>query len=140
MANETQELLVQLRQQAQTDDFLEVANTLIDRLEESSTEPMKTIEALLHILEDFPETDFGAPGPIVHYAERFFRQGYEAKLVESLQRRPTPHTLWMLNRVLNGVEGSEKLEFIEVLDSILVRPDLDSATRQEAEEFRALHE
>jgi hypothetical protein len=40
----------------------------------------------------------------VHFIEKFYRKGYEEKLLESISRRPTFHTVWMLNRLINGAK------------------------------------
>ncbi|PRH05215.1 hypothetical protein [Burkholderia gladioli] len=67
------------------------------------------LDAIFAILENNPSKDFGSPGAIVHAAERYFGKGYEQKLIESLSRNPTVHTVWMLNRVINGVDGDLKV-------------------------------
>ena len=62
------------------------------------------IEPIFRTMEKFPETDFGSPGPFVHALE-FFAGHYETYLFESLKRRPTPLTIWMLNRIINAEQN-----------------------------------
>jgi hypothetical protein len=61
--------------------------------------------AMFALLERFPNVDFGSPGPIVHELEAIKdmrgRPAYLHHLRDSLGRRPTPLTVWMVNRVLN---------------------------------------
>ncbi len=38
----------------------------------------------------------------LNYMERFYRHGYEELLMKSIERRPTIHTLFMMNRLING--------------------------------------
>lgn len=90
-------------------------------------------------METHPAADFGTPGPLVHFLETFYGRGYEEKLVESLARRPTNHTVWMLNRIINGVDGSEKQYFLAVLDKVIVHPENDPEAREEARTFRSRH-
>ena len=47
------------------------------------------VDAILTFIERHPELDYGAPGAVVHFAEEFHRQGYEAALLRSFARRPT---------------------------------------------------
>jgi len=39
--------------------------------------------------EEHSAIDFGTPGPLVHFMERFYGKGYEEKLIESVRRKPT---------------------------------------------------
>ena len=50
-------------------------------------------------MEDFPEADFGQPGPLTHFVEGFYKSGYEELLYQSIKRKPTLHTIWMVNRI-----------------------------------------
>jgi len=120
------------------DDFLEFTETQCEELEEID-ESGESIDPLLKIFEDYPNTDFGMPGPLVHFLERFYRKGYEEKLINSINRKPTSHTLWMLNRIINDVEGKIKDDLISVLSDVLRRDDIDNETRNAANEFIGLH-
>jgi hypothetical protein len=80
---------------------------------------VETVEPILQFMEEHSAIDFGTPGPLVHFVERFYRNGYEDKLVESVQRRPTWHTVWMLNRVVNGTKIPEvKERLIAVMEEV----------------------
>jgi hypothetical protein len=93
------------------------------------------VEPLLKLLEKYPDADFGAPGPVVHFVERFFKKGYEALLVASLKRKPTAHTLWMLNRIINGVQGKQKKEYVALMQEIADDGALPEGIRSVAKEF-----
>ena len=67
-------------------------------------------------MERHPLTDFGSPGPIVHFVERFYKKGYEEELLLSLKRMPTLHTVWMLNRIINGTDQAEV--YLDILKGI----------------------
>jgi hypothetical protein len=72
---------------------------LIDSVDLRSNREV-VIPILFHLVERNPEALLGSPGPIVHSLEAV--GGYEAALRESLHRRPTPLTVWMVNRLLNS--------------------------------------
>ena len=84
---------------------------------------------------------FGVPGALVHYVERFYKHGYEAMLVESLKRRPMSHTLWMLNRLINGEKNADsKRQYLELLASVAQDEAQGAAVKQRAEHFLSLHQ
>jgi hypothetical protein len=82
---------------ASADEFESRAYELRDAWEAAGAD-VETVEPILRFIEAHPKIDFGSPGPLVHFVERFYRKGYEAKLVDSFERQPTAHTAWMLNR------------------------------------------
>jgi len=73
---------------------------------------------LLAFMEENPLLDYGMPGPVVHYMERYYRNGYEDLLYESIKRKPTPHTLWMLNRILNSPTLEKREKYFLLLKSV----------------------
>ena len=78
--------------------------------------------------------DLGTPGPLVHALEAL--PGFEPFLVESLQRRPAPLSVWMLNRLLNALpSGDDHDRYLALLRSIRDRGDVSSATAAEAADF-----
>jgi hypothetical protein len=97
---------------------------------------LAAVDAILQFMEGNPRLDFGTPGRLVHFAERFYGRGYEAKLIESIRRRPTLVTAWMLNRIINGTRQPEERErLISILGGIVERPSVDPQTRQLAKHF-----
>jgi hypothetical protein len=73
----------------------------------SSNIGIESVEATLRFMEEHPTIDFGMPGALTHFMERFYQRGYEEKLLESISRRPTSHTVWLLNRVINGAKSED---------------------------------
>ena len=98
------------------------------------------VEAILRLMEENPDIDYGMPGPTVHFVERFFMRGYETLLLESIQRIPTLHTLWMLNRIVNSPKLADREKYIEALKSITERNDISEEIRQEANDFLKFQE
>lgn len=135
-------------------EIISLINRLIDALHEDIigtsydvTEELErredgydAIEPLLKLLEDNPDVDFGSPGPIVHFVERYYKKGYEEKLIVSLNRKPTNHTLWMLNRIINGFENELKQQYLNILNDIIERFSEDKKIDEQAKYFRSLHE
>lgn len=96
-------------------DVVDISYDLVADIDDRA-DAFDVVEPILRLIERHPDTDFGMPGPLVHFVESFHNKGYDEKLVESIQRKPTKHTLWMLNRVINGSDGEMRNRFIKTLD------------------------
>ena len=99
--------------------------------------PNWMLRSLFQLLERHSEHDFGSPGGIVHFLEDYPRRNYEAELLASLKRRPTTHTTWMLNRLINGTSGPAKLALLDTMNQLCKATQLD--VREDARRFVAFH-
>lgn len=59
-------------------------------------------------------------------------EGYEDLLYESVNRKPTIHTLWMLNRIINSPELVNKSRYIKLLESVSENQNEPEMIRNEA--------
>jgi hypothetical protein len=88
---------------------------------------------LFRTLERLEESDLGSPGPIVHTLETW--QGlYEPFLIESVRRKPTPLSVWMLNRILNARPDNWQL-WLELLQNAVDHPAASEETKLAAQGF-----
>jgi len=136
-----EEIIGQLESIAGAKEFASRSEELIKDWS-SKAAGIETVEAILRFMEDHPLIDYGMPGPLVHFVERFYGDGYEAKLVESIQRKPISHTVWMLNRVINGTRTTDVRErLIAVMEQAKHNPDVDAPTLEIIDGFliRLLH-
>ena len=90
-------------------------------------------EDVFRFMERLEACDLGSPGPLVHALESI--GGYEDALFASLSRKPTPLTLWMLNRIINGAAGADKAELIQKLQACADHDKASEMARQEARDF-----
>jgi hypothetical protein len=139
MEHELNKLMVKLEKSIMKDDFIDFTYDIVEKIEERE-DAFEAIQPIFKLMEKYPNVNFGSPGPLVHFVEKFYKNGYEEKLVESLKRQPTQHTVWMLNRVINGSQGDRKAYFINVLDSIIAFPNLDEEILSLASHFKSLLE
>lgn len=96
--------------------------------------PESAANLMLRFMERLDGSDLGSPGPLVHTLEKL--PGYEGQLFESVERRPTPLSLWMINRILNATPELQKREKLMALLQQAVSHVLASEeTRREAEDF-----
>ena len=118
------------------EDFETVMMDCMEEIEENYNQ-LDSVQTLLWLMERHPLTDFGSPGPIVHFVERFYKKGYEEELLLSLKRMPTLHTVWMLNRLINRTDQAEV--YLDILKGISENASCDKEIREEALHFLLIH-
>ena len=116
--------------------FETVMMDCMEEIEENYNQ-LDSVQPLLRLMERHPLTDFGSPGPIVHFVERFYKKGYEEELLLSLKRMPTLHTVWMLNRLINGTDQAEV--YLDLLKDISENVSCDKEIREEALHFLSIY-
>jgi len=85
--------------------------------------------------EDHADADLGMPGPLVHFVERFFPK-YVDELCVSVERKPTTHTVWMVNRILNAKIAEEMRErLVNLLRAAIDNAAGDETAREQARHF-----
>lgn len=95
------------------------------------------VGVVLRFMEDHPDLDYGMPGALVHFVERFHGVGYEGLLMESVEKKPTFQTVWMLNRLINGTTGrGQVLAMRDLLARIAENETVDDEVRRLADDFR----
>lgn len=117
-----EEFIKEMEEKIDGDDLEEAQEKCIFQIEKENL-GVSAVEPLLLFMERHPLTDFGMPGAIVHYVEQFYKNGYEDLLIASVTRRPTLHTVWMINRIKNTGENSDEYE--KILNDILKRQDVE---------------
>lgn len=125
-------ILEVLTENIKKEDFEAIYEILNIIKEEDS---MLYIEWILHFMEENPKIDYGMPGPLVHFMEKKYKKGYEKLLLESIKRKPTEHTVWMLNRILNDVNLEDRNVYMDVLKAIVKDSKYDKELRSLAKEF-----
>lgn len=133
------DLIAELDAIAGDDDFESLTNDVTDAWMQRGV-GLDGVRAILAFMEAHPDLEYGAPGALVHFAERFYRKGYEAELVDSLSRKPIAHTAWMLNRIINGTQApDDRTRYVVVLERARDNPAADARTRAEITHFLGLH-
>lgn len=131
MNDELKSILQQMEVCIEDNDVTYEFDDLIDKINDLDL-GCNSIEPLLRFIEKHPLVDFGFPGEIVHYLENFYRHGYEEKLVNSIKRRPTRHTVFMLNRLING---DQEKKYLLLMEEILDRNDVEQIIKEDVQEF-----
>ena len=127
-----EEVIKEMEAHIDNDDFEEVQENCVYKIEEANL-GINAVEPLLLLMERHPSSDFGMPGAIVHYVERFYKNGYEDLLISSVVRRPALHTVWMINRIKNAGENSERYE--KILKDILTKQNVEEEIKNSVQGF-----
>ena len=128
------ELLAALKPEDFDDLIPEELFTLTDELK-ALPNPERGVPALFDLMERLSGSDLGCPGPIVHTLESMQGQ-YETELCESLRRKPTPLSVWMVNRILNACRNPvERNAYLAVLQSAAEHPEASTEAREDALHF-----
>ena len=107
------DMLVALHDAITEDQEFELADEIVDAME-AYPQPFDLVAPILDFISKHPEVDFGSPGELVHFVEKFYHKGYEDLLLESVQKNPTVHNIWMLHRCYNA-QDPELVSKIKVL-------------------------
>lgn len=130
-----QDILDELERIADADHFVHEAYQLVDQWEAADA-GVEAVEPILRFMEQHDDVDFGSPGPLVHFVEQFYKNGYEEQLFASLSRKPVSHTITMLHRILNDTHAQKRREkLFEILEAVEVHPDADEFTKERAREL-----
>jgi len=127
-----EKLIKKMEDNIDSDDFELIEEECIEKIEESGF-GLNAVEPLLKLMERHPLADFGVPGAIVHFVEKYYKNGYEDILYQSVKRSPAMHTVWMLNRICNDKNSPDK--FRKLLAETAERNDIDDAIAKSAKEF-----
>ncbi|MFL0804052.1 MAG: hypothetical protein K6L81_10045 [Agarilytica sp.] len=66
----------------------------------------------------------------MHFLEE--ENDYLSELEQSVLRKPTDLTVWMINRILNGADSKERGRWLAILDKIINNSNADIEARESA--------
>jgi hypothetical protein len=120
-------------------DYAVVGATGWERLDElcdemrAANDPAACAPVLFRTMERFAGVNLGTPGPLVHTLETW-RGNYEKLLAESVRLKPTPLSVWMVNRILN-VRPPDAESWLALLRGVADNAAASDETRAQAEGF-----
>jgi hypothetical protein len=138
MENSIEKLVERLYANILSNNFNNIAYEVTEELIKLPN-AFEAIKPIIMLIESNKNVDFGNPGPLVHFLENFDEKEYDKKLIESVQRNPTSHTLFMLNRIINSVGDNQKKAYLCLYDTVINSPDTSEYVRKVAQEFKSFH-
>lgn len=97
--------------------------------------PFELVAPILEIIESNPDIDFGTPGDLVHFVEKFYKKGYEELLLKSVRKNPTMHNIWMLHRCYIDEDNPLHSKFTLLIKEIKEDESVSSKIKKVIEEF-----
>ena len=97
--------------------------------------PFELVAPILEIIESNPDIDFGTPGDLVHFVEKFYKKGYEKLLLKSVRKNPTMHNIWMLHRCYIDEDNPLHSKFVLLIKEIKEDESVSSKVKKVIEEF-----
>lgn len=97
-------------------EFILLQYDVVDKMEADEI-GFVAVQHILTVMEKNPLVEFGTPGPLTHFIEKFYKEKqeeYENVLKKSVEDNPTIHTVWLWNRLINGAEDN-KYELLEAI-------------------------
>ena len=106
----------------------------------SEHEYSQVLDHILALIEEFPELDYGGPGPFGEFIETQPVGRYSHQLAASLQRRPSVQVLGWLDRTMRmqraqriAQGGLERSAYIELLQAVMAHPLASADCREFAQ-------
>ena len=97
--------------------------------------PFELVAPILEIIESNPDIDFGTPGDLVHFVEKFYKNGYEELLLKSVRKNPTMYNIWMLHRCYIDEDNPLHSKFVLLIKEIKEDESVSSKIKKVIEEF-----
>ena len=97
--------------------------------------PFELVAPILEIIESNPDIDFGTPGDLVHFVEKFYKKEYEELLLKSVRKNPTMHNIWMLHRCYIDEDNPLHSKFSLLIKEIKEDKSVSSKIKEVIEEF-----
>lgn len=113
---------------------------ILDALEEFENEEyfeedFELVAPMLEIIGTHPEVDFGIPGELVRFVEKYYGHGYEELLIESVRKHPTLHNIWMIHRCFNVQDDSRHQEYKNLIEELKKTENLPEYIYEEIDRY-----
>ena len=128
------EILVALQDAITEDQEFELADEIRNAMD-FYDHPFDLVAPILEFISEHPEVDFGSPGYLVHFVERFYHQGYEDLLMEVVGKKPILHNIWMLHRCCNDNDPNLVPQIQALVGEFKKDKTLDSQVRTMIEDL-----
>lgn len=128
------EILDTLRSKVGQYDFEYIQDEMVSEIEQCENQ-FDFIEPILKLMEDNLDADFGMPGALTHFIERFSQNGYEELLLQSVRRKPTAHNVWLLHRAWNDANDPRHDKYENLAKYLKSMPNLSEDVKSQLEMF-----
>lgn len=113
-------------------DFQDLCYDIVKKFEEFE-EPDQAVKAIMECFERQATDNFGIHAELFVFIEGLDRNELEKEVLESIQRKPVPQTVWLIKKFINSSDDKEK--WINILKTVAADENLDTLARETAEMF-----
>lgn len=131
-------IVEKLRMAVKSADFTELAYQSAEDLR-TQINAHEAIVPIIRLMEENPKVDFGNPGPLVHFMEKYDAETYDIVVLESIQRKPTVFKLFLFSRIINSVDEVKRQGYIRILKQLSEEMDTCDDVKTFANELIAHH-
>ena len=115
--NRLEEYIKKAKETGDKYDFIDPAYEVTDELNGMENN-FDAIEPIFLLIERSPDIDYGGPGPLGSFFERYYKKGYEELLLNSIERKPTEFTLHLLHRLINDKKNPNHQSYLDIMKKI----------------------
>jgi hypothetical protein len=113
-------------------DFMPIADKIVARFQ-ALPNPIESLPHIFELIEHNvdAENGLGAPGQIGNFLEEFYGNGYEKHLLDSIKRKPTSYTIFLLQRIIRDEKNSNRGKHLSLLNKMTTDKNLTLELREE---------
>ncbi len=122
-------------------EFICIQYEIVENMEANNI-GIEAVQPILKLMEDNPLVEFGTPGPLTHFIERVQKgheDFYNKCVANSVKTKPAIHTIWLLNRIINGRSDEKTQDYVLILETIHQNDKLNKSIRNVAGNFLDYH-
>lgn len=116
-----EDIIAALKEAVIPDEEYYIDSEIIDAMLEYP-DPFQFVNPILEIISQNPSVDSGSPGELVHFVEKFYKNGYEEALIGYVKKSPTFHNIWMIHRCYNDANSPFHNDFLSLINEIKENP------------------
>lgn len=112
-----EEIIEELRNLAKPNDDFIISDNVLNAMN-NYADKSELVEPIIKVISENPLTDFGLPGELVHFVEKYSKQDYEEILIKYVSKMPTYHNIFMLHRCYNDFKNPFHEEIVKTISNI----------------------
>jgi len=115
-------------------DFQELTYEIVESFKQYQN-PNDTIRPILECFERQPTSEYGIHAEFFAFVEYLDAKQVEKEVLESINRKPVPQTVWILKMFINSEGFDDKDNYWRLLYSISSSCEVDEETKGTAQMF-----
>lgn len=128
------EIIAKLRNLAKPNEDFIISDNVLNAMN-NYADKSELVEPIIKVISENPLTDFGLPGELVHFVEKYSKQDYEEILIKYVSKMPTYHNIFMLHRCYNDFKNPFHEEIVKTISNIKNNKNTSDEIKKCIDEF-----